>query len=347
MAGENRGHADHIEKELLQNGHRFSFFQAVRLLKNLLSTNGDGRTEQSFDKIRIQPNLSLDFPGTNVEKVEKDERENSYSLISNILGLYGTCSPLPTFYTEELFQDVSSGNNTTKDLLDIINQRLYEILYQGWGKYRTMQRILEEKSKVDEQRLFSLVGMGEEELRREMDNPHELLRYTGLLSLGPRSASGLETMLKDALEGINIRIRQCIPQKGVIPEDQQACLGSNINLGLNSLLGKETLNSSGAFKIEVGPLSDSLYRSFLPGGSRQKKLDLLTGLYLSQPLSYELELVLDKDESPGTTRLGSGKRSSLGLDTWVFSDQGPGEYRVGFSGNTGFKGGASNKGMQQ
>ncbi len=337
MAGENRQHADHIEKELLENGHSFSFFQAIRLLKNLLSRNGGkgSGTGQVFDKIRIQPHLSLDFPVTNVQKVEKYERENGYSLTANILGLYGTCSPLPTFYTEELFEDVYRGTNTTKDLLDVINQRLYELLFQGWGKYRTMQKILEENSKVDEQRLFSLVGMGEEELRQEMENPYELLRYTGLFSLGPRSASGLETMLKDALDGIKIRIRQCIPQKGIIPEDQRPYLGCNISLGVNSLLGKETLNSSGAFKIEVGPVSESVYRTFLPGGSRQKKLALFTGLYLSQPLKYELELILDKHESPGTTRLGTDKRSSLGLDTWVFSNLGPREYRVSFSNNTG------------
>lgn len=339
MAGEDRNQADHIESQLLKNGRSFSFFQAFRLLRNLLQENdgfaGKSGTNLSFKGLRIRPNLSLAFPATDVEKIEKLGEKNGYELVANILGLYGTCSPLPTFYTEELFEDTSGGNNTAKDLVDIINQRLYELLFAGWGKYRTMQKILEEKSRVDEERLFSLIGMGEEQLRDEIENPYFLLRYTGLFAMGPRSAVGLETILSDALGAGKVEIIQLAEQKGAIPDDQKAYLGCNINLGANSLLGSQSRTSTGAFRIKIGPVSQDVFRSFFPGKTRHDRLVLLTKLYLSRPFEYVVEVRLDREEKPETTRPGKKKWSSLGLDTWLFSDTGPEEYLLEFCHNTG------------
>ena len=323
MAGKNREQTTFIERDLLDNGRTFSYFQTLRLLNSLASVNGAGSSNRDVYAagIKISPNLSLGFPGTDVEKIEKDTDKNQYTLTANIPGLYGTSSPLPTFYTEDLFDDMAKGETNTKDFLDVINQRLYELLFAGWSKYRGMQKIFEEKSKSHTDRLFSLIGMGEEALRKEIENPYELLRYTGLFAVGPRSASGLETILSDALGGISINIIQGVERKGIIPEDQRPKLGENIQLGVNSPLGSETQNCSGAFRIEIGPVSDAEYRSLLPGEVHHKKLVSLTELYVSQPLEYELEFIFKESEKPATVCLGGEKWSMLGLDTWIYSEE--------------------------
>lgn len=326
MAGEDRKQTDYIEDELLQDARSFSFFQTMRLLKYFCSKENKGQgklnTDVDIANIKIEPHLSLAFPTSDVARVEKNEKTKKYKLVANILGLYGTCSPLPTFYTEELFDDISQGNNTTKDFIDVINHRLYELLFAGWTKYKGMQKIVEEKSSIHTSILFSLIGMSETELRQDFENPFELLRYTGLFAIGPRSASGLETILADAMGNLKIKIIQGVERKGVIPEDQRAVLGACITLGVNSQLGNECLSSSGAFRIEIGPVNDREYRSLFPGEKNHKKLVALTNLYLSQPFEYDLEVILNENEKPGTICLGGEKCSSLGFDTWTYSDKG-------------------------
>ncbi len=333
MAGANRTNAVDIKNELLTNARSFSFFQAMRLLKSFISDNDEVArlsTDVNIDNLKITPKLSLAFPTADIDKVELDKDSGKYSLTANILGLYGTGSPLPTFYTEDLFDDISKGNNTAKDFLDVINHRLYELLFAGWSKYRSMQKIVEEKSSIHSDMLFSLIGMSEEALRDDFQDPTELLRYTGLFAMGPRSSSGLETILNDALGGITIKIIQAVECKGIIPDDQRALLGITTTLGVNSQLGMECIMRDGAFRIEIGPVSDKQYRELLPGNAKHKKLVALTDLYISQPFDYDLEVILDENEKPGTLCLGSEKSSALGLDTWIFSSTGPDEFRSRF-----------------
>ncbi len=333
MAGTNWQQTDNIETDLLDRSSSFSFFQSIRLL-NSFASNRSTQIEKSKKRagcqdIRISPNLSLSFPRSGVEKIEKDEN-GRYSLTSNLAGLYGTGSPLPTFYTEELFEDVSRGETTTKEFMDVINQRLYELLFAGWNKYRSMQVVVEEKNKAHTDRLYSLIGLSEEELRSGIEKPYQLLRYTGLLTIGPRSASGLETLLKDALGNIDIAVEQAVERTGRLPEDQMPILGKTVQLGINSQLGSENKNCTGAFKIVIGPVSDETYRKFLPGETHYNELVALTKLYLSQPLEYEIEMILDQTQKPETLCLGNEKCSRLGLDTWIYSDEGQDEYRSTF-----------------
>ncbi|MCP3901507.1 MAG: type VI secretion system baseplate subunit TssG, partial [Desulfobacteraceae bacterium] len=294
-----------IEKELIENGHSFSFFQAYRLLKSISK-------KKNMD-VRVTSNPSLSFPAAGVSRIKRQDYR--YDLISNMLGIYGTLSPLPTFYTEELIEEIANNEFNSKDFLDVINHRLYELLFDGWTKYKTMLKIVEQASIVDADRFFSLIGMGEESLRKHIDNPNELLRYTGLFIANSRSASGLKSMLKDAFNGIKIEIVQCSERQAIIPTEQRASLGDNIGLGENTLLGEYNLDTVGSFKIKVGPVSLDDYRKFFPEQEYHKKLILLTQLYLSQPFDYDFEVMLDKKEHPKTTQPGKGSWSGLGLDT--------------------------------
>ena len=315
-----------IERELIENGHSFSFFQAVRVL-NFISK------KKNMD-VRITANPSLTFPAAGVYRIKRqDER---YDLISNILGIYGTLSPLPTFYTEDLIEEIANNDFNSKDFLDVINHRLYQLLFDGWTKYKSMLKIVEQASQVDADRFFALVGMGRKDLRKHLDNPKELLRYTGLFIANSRSASGLASMLKDAFDGIKIEIIQCSERKATIPHEQRALLGCNIELGANTLLGDYCIESAGSFKIKAGPVSLDDYRKFFPGQKHHKKLILLTQLYLSQPLDYDLEVILDKKETPKTAQPGNSAWSGLGLDTWLFSDEGPEQYKVSYNNNIDF-----------
>ena len=77
MAGQVRGAASHIIRDLLKEGHRFSFFQVIRLLRLLDPEpfNSQGQEPFRSKQISIRPDLSLAFPAADVDKVEKPEAE--------------------------------------------------------------------------------------------------------------------------------------------------------------------------------------------------------------------------------------------------------------------------------
>lgn len=331
MAGTHGRSSPDVIDELLETGPAFSFYQILRLLKLLCRPTEESPLPLSLpvSRIKIRPHLSLSFPASGVESVTANEK-GGFTIRANLLSLYGTCSPLPTFYTEELMEDESMGENTVRDVLDVINHRLYELLFGAWCRNRSMLKIWEEQDVSRINRLFCLIGMERKSLEREIDHPERLLRYTGVFAMKTRSAKGLECLLSDAFGNLPVRIIQMIERKGRIPEDQICCLGQNITLGATSNLGHEVTHKSGAFRIEIGPISDAHYRRFIPGNEDYTLLTALTRMYLNQPLDYDVELIMDKNEKPKTACLGSETFSRLGLDTWIFTGQGPDEFRTRF-----------------
>jgi type VI secretion system protein ImpH len=322
-----------IKMELLKNGHAFSFFQAMRLVRHLgkgkeIGDNGGRCHEPREGSEWVRPRLSLGFPASGVSEI-LEGHDGKFTIVSNILALYGSGSPLPTFYTEDLFEDVDTGDSAVRDMLDVINHRLYQLLFDAWTKYRSMIRIAELGDRSLLKRFFNLIGMDEARLGHGFDCPETLLRYSGLFSMNSRSASGLETMLSDAL-GVPVTVVQMVERKGKIPEDQAARLGTNIRLGVQSSLGREVVGRGGSFRIDIGPVSNDDYQRLVPGKKDYNLLVALTGLYVSSPFEYDVDIKMDKREKPGTTCLSGNRFSRLGLDTWVFSNQGPDEFRTRF-----------------
>jgi len=316
MAGTCRRTTSYIKEELLQNGNTFSFFQAIRLLRHL-----------NEKKIKVIPNLSLSFQTSSIEEIKEDE--DNFTIIANILGLYGTGSPLPTFYTEELIEEERRDKSFVKGLIDIINQRLYELLFDGWSKYKSMIRTIEEKDETHIQRLYSFAGIAEKELRQDIKAPYFLLRYTGLLSQSPRSASGLCSLLSDAFPEIKIKIIQCLTRSVKIPDDQKPRLGEqNCSLGKNIYVCKEAKEGN-RLRIRLGPFTEKVFREFLPGTKKYNKLVFLTKYYLQVHFVFDIEAVITKNQINAVC-LGSEKWSKLGLNTWMFSGEKFGEVRSVF-----------------
>src|SRR5690606_24804533 len=99
MASENGSEDAALKARLLKSGGRYAFFQAWRLLRLM----GQAQAGSPVD-IRVRPNLTLDFPGTDLNSIEQ-LGPNRYRLTANFLGLYGVTSPLPNFITEDLLDE--------------------------------------------------------------------------------------------------------------------------------------------------------------------------------------------------------------------------------------------------
>lgn len=318
-------------QQLMENGHAFSFFQAVRLLKKMPADTGPSSKAAGAmaEKVVVRPDLSFGFPAADIHSVEKMD-DARFRINATFFGLYGASSPLPTFYTEDLLDEAQSDESVSRDFLDIVHQRLYELLFDGWRKYRLFQQVAEDADPISLTRLFCFLGLGEPGLREHIREPMALIRYAGLFTQHPRSIMGLQTLLRDAL-GINrVTVLPNIWRWAQLPEDQRLSLGSHGNcIGVQAILGQQVPDRMGKFRIRIGPLKEAAFRSFFPGEANYRKLVSLVGLYLKDSLTYDIEAIWAAGEIK-TTCLGNRSWAMLGLDTWLSSEDISSEERTIF-----------------
>lgn len=314
--------------DLLAHGHQFSFPQIMRIARQQLGAGGAGELPEIpwQERIRVRPDLSLAFPAADVARVERSGADKADLLITTtFLGLYGSSSPLPTHYTEDLMDEASADSSVSRDFLDILHQRLYQLYFQCWSKYRLFVRIAEEQNPRDRERLFCLIGLGEKELRDSLPDAWQLVRYAGLFSQFPRSAEGLQTLLRDALGVGKLEVEQCVLRRVPIPADQQMRMGlSGMSLGTTTVLGSEMADRMSKFRIHIGPLSKKEFDTLLPGKPRHDKLASLIRLYILDPFDFDLKLILAARQAE-PIRLGDSDGAKLGWNSWSFSGDTLGE----------------------
>lgn len=314
--------------DLLSHGHQFSFPQIMRIARQHLGAGGAGELPEIpwQERVRVRPDLSLAFPAADVARVERSGTDKADLLITTtFLGLYGSSSPLPTHYTEDLLDEAAADSSVSRDFLDILHQRLYQLYFQCWSKYRLFVRIAEEQNPRDRERLFCLIGLGERELRDSLPDAWQLVRYAGLLSQFPRSAEGLQTLLRDALTVGKLEVEQCVLRRVQIPDDQQMRMGlTGMALGTTTVLGSEMPDRMGRFRIHIGPLSKQEYDTLLPGTQRHDKLSGLIRLYILDPFDFDLQITLAAREAE-PIRLGDPDGARLGWNSWCFSGDTLGE----------------------
>ncbi len=319
MASQDRRPAHGLRRKLLTEAHEFSFYQVMRLLKAL----GEDLAYGGPASVRVRPELSLAFPAADIARIEHNEQDSgpAYTVTATFLGLYGSSSPLPTFYTEDLLMEAGEDETVTRDFLDILNQPLFDLLFKCWTKYRLFIEVVEEQSEHQIERLFCLLGLGSPELVRDLPEAYRLIRYLGIFTQHPRSAVGLKTILRDIIKGMPIELEPCLPRMARIPEEQRCYLGmSGSTLGEDTFIGKEILDRTGRFRLKIGPLTKEQFKELLPGGEIHRMMVTVTDFYLATSLEYDMEVSLHGPEVRSAC-LGAGDWSRLGYDTWIFSGQ--------------------------
>jgi type VI secretion system protein ImpH len=320
-----------LKQELLSHGSRFSFVQVRRLLDLLTHRGSLAEEEEQRDRIKVCPDLSLSFPENDVVSISQTGQDpDTYSVVTTFLGLYGSSSPLPTFYTEDLLREAADDVTITRDFIDIINAPVYDLFFRCWAKYRLYYQLVESADPGALERLFCLIGIGSESIKQCFPDAYSLLRYTGIVTQMPRSAEGLRCILSDFLNEPSIRIEQCILKDVEIPGDQRAILGVQAHcLGEDSSLGSQVSDCKGQFRIHAGPLTAAVFQRMLPNQPSFQKVKELIWFYLDQPLSWDMELVVRPDEIRPAC-LGAVESSCLGYNCWLPSEDAIEECTVRF-----------------
>lgn len=312
-------------EQLRANPRSFSFVQAVRLLRQAHGGANKAQAESFLrERLRVRSLLSLGFPATDMVELDDlparegapEGDEGSVRLTATFLGLYGPSSPLPTFYTEELLDEQAEDRSVSRDFLDVVGDGFFTLFFLAWTRHRLSLKACEERDAATLERLYSLVGLGDPEVRNIFSRPGLLLRSAGLLTQFPRSAAGLRGLLAERA-GAPVRVVQCVSRNVAIPDDQRCLLGQDTaQLGETAWIGSQVRDDTGKFRLEVGPLSAETFRKVIPGGDWHTAIVRLVRFYCTEPLEFDALFRLDPAEVEGS-RLGTGDWSRLGCDTWL------------------------------
>jgi len=346
-----------VEARLWEEPFAFDFFQAVRLLERLgkdrkpVGRMGPPRAEIA----RFRAHLSLSFPPSSLYDLQRPTEALPLPLMTvTFMGLYGPSGVLPRHYTELLirlnWEGKGDDKHTLRQWFDIFNHRFISLFYRAWEKYRfyiPYERGEYALSEPDAftQGLFCLIGLGTPGLRNrlrvsaweEVDGQVQervlakiddlvLLHYGGLLAQRPRSAVGLEAILRDYFQ-LPVEIRQFHGQWLVLDPANQSWLGEGGgSLGVNIVAGERVWDVQSKIRIRLGPLRYARFQEFLPDRSATPErkaffmLVHLVQLYVGPELDFDVQLILQAQDIPACQLAeGPGGGPRLGWNTWMCS----------------------------
>ena len=347
-----------VEERLFDEGHRFDFFQAVRLLE-ILSPGRRGLGDQLSpvqEPIRFRGSYSLGFPETTIVDLRPgDDQSMPPAMVVSFIGFLGQQGLLPTHTTEWLIGLEREGaldeRYAFRSWLALFEHRLVSLFYRAWKKYRFPANYFagsgDEEPDSFTTVLLSLVGLGTPALRNKLHvlapalsrtqvagaslasiNDLGMLRYAGLFLARPRCAAGLQALLADYFD-VPVEVRQFQGQWLSLEPEQQTCLGDsgfNNELGRNAVVGDRVWSVESKFRVRVGPLSFERFEEMLPDPTPEpvrKTMFLVARLihfYVGMDDDFDVQLVLESKSVP-ECRLeeGHGCGPRLGWNTWLMA----------------------------
>jgi len=313
-----------VIKELQNYPQRFTFFQAVSLLENYCGTEKSadvgyyGPTNQEV--VRFRPYASLAFASADLKNITLLESDGGmkFRMEVNFIGLYGTVSPLPAFYTESIIQNPEVESNR-RDFLDLFHHRAISLHYRILRKYLLFNRIQPGLQDDVSNWLFSLIGLRG---ATSLDKPplkrlHRLLGNLGLLLTRNRSGAVVSRIISHYFGKVPVRVEEFIEQEVKITTRQQVFLGvQQSTLGKDMTIGNRMLDRAGKFRLWIGPLPYKQFSNFLPSASDHYELVTLIRYLLQDPLAFDIGLILKKKAVP-EFNLAKENPCGLGWSTWL------------------------------
>ena len=352
MATKSRRKSTSVGEKLFSEPHRFSFFQAARLLQGLVKNwrrkDSNGIVGHDIspleESVKFSAYQSLKFASSeiaNISPLTATKDKNSLNQAEtaqaemqvSFMGLTGQSSVLPVHFTELEIVRVRDKDFALKQFYDLFNHRAISFFYRAWEKYRLPMSY--ERSKLQGQNhcdpvtanLQSLVGIAGGALQRQLQiDAEDMLYYAGFFATPNRSASALSAALTEILD-VPVVVNQFKGEWMSLLEEDRMRLsvfplkGQNNCLGVDTVIGSEVFTVEGKFQLEIGPLNCKQFESLQPGSKGQEALKRFTRLFVGDSFQFELKYVL-KNDAITAWELDDSKHSipRLGLNTWLLPE---------------------------
>lgn len=324
MAGTDRKtpHAVTLLQEIQQRPYAFDFLQALRRLECIYAAYprlGESKLPKE-DPVRLAQQPSLRFEPSSIHSVEAGKEGRPDRLLVTFFGLFGPHGPLPLHLTDYACDRTHHANDSTVPrFADIFHHRMLCLLYRVWANVQPTVNY----DRPDEDRFArfvgTLCGIGDETLLNRDAMPDGLkLHFSSYLACGTKHRDGLLAMLIGFF-GVDVEIEPFVGQWLHLPATCRWFMGSNPTsgcLGESAVVGAAIWDCQYHFRIFLGPLTYTEFKRFLPSGDSLKKMVAIVQNYLGGELSWDVVLILKKDEVP---EFELGKSGQLGWNTWCSS----------------------------
>lgn len=309
--------------EIEKNARRFSFYRLVYLLERVYAKSPPvGQLgPASEERIRLRSDTSLIFASCDISELSHHKYADGVERVrvtNAFMGLYGSTSPLPTYYVEQMAQvDYQGGPHPIREFFDVFHHRLLSLVYRTWTKYRFAVMYRKRGTDPFTRRMFCTVGVdGFRDTEGALDRFLHL-RYAPLLASKSRSARGLQVVLNDLFGTMGVRIEQFVGHWTMIEKPNRNKLGvMNHQLGESMTIGRYVYDGTGRFTIVLGPLGYDEYLSFLPGGHRRPLMRGVVATFTRGQQDVMLELHVKTDAAP-RLQLGAPRAATLKRTAWL------------------------------
>jgi type VI secretion system protein ImpH len=290
--------------QLAENACSFEFFQAVTLLQRLTDLRPVGGFSNPADEaVHFRVNPRLGFPASQIQTLEFSE-DAPPEMTVNFMGLTGPSGVLPYAYSEMILERIRAKDHSVSAFFDIFNHRAISLFYRAWQKSRFPVTYSAGPRDLFTRYLLDLIGLGTDGLRDRQEVEDEaLLHYVSLLGMQARSAGALEQIIEDYFE-VPVEIQQFTGAWYGLDEPTQCAMSDmdtpSCQLGAGAVVGDAVWDRQARVRIRLGPLGMERYCDFLPEASAYKALRAITRFFSNQCLEFELQLVLERAQTPGT-----------------------------------------------
>jgi type VI secretion system protein ImpH len=283
----------------------FEFFQAVTLLQRLSAglqpVGGFSQPEEEAVHFRVNPRLG--FPASQIQSIEVP-LDGPPEMMVNFMGLTGPSGALPYTYSELILERIRAKDHGLAAFFDIFNHRAISLFYRAWQRSRFPVTYSTGPRDLFTRYLLDLIGLGTDGLRNRQEIEDEaLLHYASLVAMQARSATALEQIIEDYFE-VPVEIQQFTGAWYGLDDATQCAMtdtdSPSCQIGCGAVVGDAVWDRQARVRIRLGPLSMERYCDFLPEASAYTALRSLTRFFSNQSLEFELQLVLDRTQAPGT-----------------------------------------------
>ena len=327
---------------LLDEPHRFGFFQAVRLLERwFVQQEGLQPGEVLSQRLQFRNSLSMAFPASEIAEfkaiaalrnADDDSTTNArqskdiarVELTPAFMGLLGVGGTLPAFYTELFAQrELYQKDSAARAFMDIFLHRAVVLFYQAWRKHRLAIQFEADRKNHFLPMLLAVAGVGHASLRDRLHardggvSDDTLAYFSGTLQQRPVSAQVLQRVLAQHF-GIPVKLDQFVGRWFSLPQDNQTRLGGlNTQLGTGAVVGERIWQRDLRMRLTLGPMARDKFSHFLPGGPGALALRELLTMMTGVTLEYEVRLALRAQDVRGVCLGGGDGGARLGWDGFL------------------------------
>lgn len=258
-------------------------------------------------------------------------------LVQRAFGLLGPNGALPIHLTEWARDRARNhGDATFIRFLDVFHHRMLSLFYRAWAQAQPAVSMDRPQSDKFGQMIAALCGLGMPGLRNRDSIPDfAKLAHAGIFGRQVRNAECLQIVLANYFR-VPVQIEEFVGHWLRIPPSQHSRIGHHdgfVSLGQDAVLGEKTWNCQSRFRVVIGPVNFKDYERFLPRGASSKPLHDMIKLYVGVEQSWEINLVLKKDQVP----LGwLGNSVWIGWSSWLgarLADDDAADYSNSYSGH--------------